>query len=126
MMAMKLFKRRGELLFFVYVVFSIFFIFSCSQTHEKAEQMTGIADKDKEYIRIAEIALPGMLCPACASNAQKTFKGMKGVITATVDIRTKKGVVIYDSRIISKKELIENPVIQSYNGKILSDSKISS
>jgi copper chaperone CopZ len=92
--------------------------------------MGGIAPGDEpasnpppsgESLRIAELDLPGMACPYCALNAENAFKGMEGVVDARVDIRTKKGTVVYDSGIVSKEELIQNAWIRAYDGKILSD-----
>jgi len=74
-------------------------------------------------LRIAEIDLPGMFCFSCAYSAKRTFKGMDGVIEATVDSDTKKGKVIYDAKIIRKEELIERRLIQAYEGKIINDQQ---
>lgn len=74
-------------------------------------------------LRIAEISLGGMFCPACAPGAESAFEGVNGVINAKVNFATKKGTVIYDSGIISKEELLQNSLIQAYEGKILWDKE---
>jgi copper chaperone CopZ len=101
-------------------IFLVIFLYGCtSQNNEPAAQSNIPATSENK--RIAEIALPGMFCPACAQNAVKAFRGMDGVFDATVDIETKKGVVVYESMVTSTEQLIKNPVIQAYDGKILSD-----
>lgn len=77
-------------------------------------------------LRLAEISLEGMFCPACAPGAEWAFKNMEGVKKAEVSFATKKGKVIYDSKIITKEELIQNSLIQAYQGKILSDKEYQS
>lgn len=78
---------------------------------------------DNENLRIAEIALPGMFCASCAQSSENAFKNMPGVVDASVDIKTKKGEVIYDSSVISKEQLVQEGLIQAYDGKILSDNE---
>ncbi|MFQ6066612.1 MAG: cation transporter [bacterium] len=80
---------------------------------------------DSESLRVAEIELPGMFCPSCAWSAESAFKGMDGVVDAKVDFGTKKGTVIYESSTITKEELIQDGLIQAYDGKVLNDQKYS-
>lgn len=77
---------------------------------------------NSENLRIAEISLPGMFCGGCAWSSENAFKGMNGVVDANVSIDTKSGIVIYDSSIISKEELVQDGLIQSYDGEIVSDN----
>jgi copper chaperone CopZ len=92
----------------------------CTAQNDVQDKQAGISEVS-EGIRIVEIALPGMFCPACANNAETAFIGMDGVIEAEVDIKTKKGRVVYESVVTSAEQLVLNPVIQSYDGKVLSD-----
>ncbi len=105
-------------------IFMLFFVSGCTSQNEASDTHVKI-QATSEIIRIAKIALPGMFCQACAQNAKIAFQGMDGVIDATVDIETKKGMVIYESVTISKEQIIKNPVIQAYDGNILSDRKYS-
>ena len=82
-----------------------------------------LINMDNEDLRVAEIDLPGMFCKACEYGSESTFKSLPGVIKADVSIKTKKGIVVYDSSIISKEQLIETSLIQSYDGSITSDEK---
>lgn len=81
---------------------------------------------NNESLRIAEIALPGMFCQACAMNAEITFKGIKGVVDSKVDIKTKRGTVIYDASITSKEQLMQGALIQAYDGSIVRDESYQS
>jgi len=72
-------------------------------------------------LRVAEIDLPGMFCAGCAQSSKSTFEGMSGVLQATVNIATKKGTVIYDADITTKEALIQEGLIQAYEGKIITD-----
>ena len=101
-------------------IFILVFVLGYTSQNEASETHDNIP-ATSENIRIAEISLSGMFCKACVRNAEIAFRGMDGVIDATVDIETKKGMVIYKPMTISKKQLIQNPVIQAYDGKILSD-----
>ena len=74
-----------------------------------------------DNLRVAEIDLPGMFCAACAQSSKTTFEGMPGVVQASVDIKTKKGKVIYDPDLVSKEQLVQDGLIQAYDGKILND-----
>ncbi len=93
----------------------------CSANTPTSNQIS--TQVNNEDLRIAEIALPGMFCASCAQNSENTFKGMPGVVDASVDIKTKKGEVIYDSSKTSKEQLVQEGLIQAYDGKILSDEK---
>ena len=101
-------------------IFMFVFVLGCTSQNEASDTHVNIP-ATSENIRTAEIALPGMFCQACARNAKIAFQGIDGVIDSTVDIESKKGMVIYESMVISKEQLIQNPVIQAYDGKILSD-----
>lgn len=74
-------------------------------------------------IRIANIALPGMFCKFCAKSSESAFKGMVGVIDAQVDIKTKKGVIVYDFNKITKEELVADGLIRAYRGSIITDKE---
>ena len=78
---------------------------------------------DNENLRVAEIDLPGMFCQSCAQNSETTLRNMPGVVDANVDIRTKKGRVIYDPSAISKEQLVQEGLIQAYDGKITRDAE---
>jgi len=94
---------------------------------------TGCASKNEttnipantENLRIAEIGLPGMFCQACAQNSENTFANMPGVVEVNVDIGAKKGTVVYDSSVISKEQLVQEGLIQAYDGKIIKDQEYS-
>jgi len=80
---------------------------------------------DTANLRVAEIGLPGMFCKSCAQSSENVFKGMPGVVDAKVDIGEEIGMVIYDSSITSKEQLVQDGLIQAYDGKILNDQKYS-
>ena len=103
----------------VVIVISAFFVFSSN----KSSTTGNVINIDNENLRIAEIALPGMFCQACAYSIQSVFESMPGVVSAETDNDTKKGIVIYDSSIISKEELVQESLIQSYDGEIVKDEK---
>ncbi len=113
-------KQIISCFFTVWIIFLVLPVSGGTAQHDAADAKSGTSELS-ESVRIAEISLPGMFCRACAGNAEIAFRGMDGVIDATVDIETKKGMVIYESVVISKEQLIQNPVIQAYDGKILSD-----
>ncbi len=104
----------------VWIIFLVLFVSGCTAQNNTLDDQSSISELSQST-RITEIALPGMFCQACARNAKIAFQGINGVIEATVDIETKKGMVIYESAAISKEYIIQNPVIQAYDGKILSD-----
>jgi copper chaperone CopZ len=103
-------------------IFLVIFLSGCTGQNDEPDTQANIT-ATSENMRIVEISLSGMYCQSCAKNAEIAFRGMDGVFDATVDIETKKGVVVYESVVTSKEQLIQNPVIQAYDGKILSDQK---
>ena len=48
---------------------------------------------------------------------------MVGVIDAQVDIKTKKGVIVYDFNKITKEELVADGLIRAYRGSIITDKE---
>ena len=91
----------------------------------EANKVSGNPEANAENLRVAVIELPGMFCPACAKSSVSAFKRMGGVVDAKVDIKSKSGTVIYNASIISKEQLVNNGVIQAYDGRILSDREYS-
>lgn len=80
-------------------------------------------DTNNENLRVAKIDLPGMFCLGCAQSSEAQFKGMQGVVDASVDIKTKTALVTYDSSIIPAEFLVQDGLIFAYDGKLLSDEK---
>ena len=81
---------------------------------------TAVSNSGQE-LRVATVELPGMFCAACAWSAGNTIKEIPGVVDANVDISVKSGTVIYDPKIVSKEQLVEPGLIQSYEGKVVND-----
>lgn len=101
-------------------IFLLLFVSGCESQNNAPDTQSRIT-ATSENMRITEISLPGMFCPFCVRSAENAFRGMDGVLDAKVDSETKKGVVVYESVVISKEQLIQNSVIQAYDGKILND-----
>ena len=74
-------------------------------------------------LRVATLELPGLFCSACAWSSENTLKGIPGVVDANVDIGVKKGTVLYDPNVVSKEQLVEPDLIQSYEGSVVDDQK---
>ncbi len=74
-----------------------------------------------ENLRVAEIALPGMFCGSCVYTAKYGFEQAAGVVWVEVNLREKRGTVIYDPAVTSKDKLVQNVYIQAFGGKILKD-----
>ncbi len=74
-----------------------------------------------ENLRVVEIALPGMFCGGCAYGAEYGFNQAEGVVWAEVNLREKRGTVIYDPAVTSKDKLVQNVYIQAFGPKILQD-----
>jgi copper chaperone CopZ len=108
--------------FLAFLMLFAVFVFGCTAQSDAPNDETSISEVG-EGARVAEIALPGMFCPACARNAETAFRGMNGVIEAEVDIKTKEGRVVYESATTSAEKIIQNPVIQSYDGNVLTDQE---
>ena len=81
---------------------------------------------DTSNLRILELGLPGMFCAGCAMGAESALISSNGVVEAKIDLKNKKGNVIYDSTKTSADELVKNAVIQGYDGSVLSDEKYES
>jgi len=101
----------------VVIISAVFFVFSSG----KSSTTGNVINIDNKNLRVAEISLPGMFCKACEYSSKSTFESIPGVVSADVSVETKKGIVVYDSSIITKEKLIEAPLIQSYDGIIVDD-----
>lgn len=98
-------------------LFVVLFVIGCGSQQQQTPTISS------EDLRIAEIALPGMFCQSCAQSSETAFESMPGVVDANIDIVTKKGNVIYDSSAISKEQLVEEGLIQAYDGSVINDQK---
>ena len=67
------------------------------------------------------LALPGLFCQGCAYSSQKALEDIPGVVDAKVYYDDKKGVVIYDSDLVTPETIVSNGLIQGYGGKIIND-----
>ena len=95
------------------LVFLTLLLFGCASQKVPVGEKTISSDAN---LRIVYLNLQGMTCSGCAWSAQNTLSNKKGVVSVDVDIETKSGSVVYDPNSISKEKLIDDPLIQSYNG----------
>jgi copper chaperone CopZ len=86
-----------------------------------SSQSGSIVSGNGQELRVATVELPGLFCASCAWSSENTIKGIPGVVDANVDIKVKKGTVLYDPNIVSSEQLVEPELIQSYEGKIVND-----
>ena len=54
----------------------------------------------------ATLKITGMHCAGCSANVEKALKGVKGVASASVDLKSSKAVVDYDPALAGEKELV--------------------
>jgi copper chaperone CopZ len=54
----------------------------------------------------ATLKISGMHCSGCSSNVEKALKSVKGVSSATVDLKANKAVVDFDPALTGEKELV--------------------
>ncbi len=64
------------------------------------------------------IEVKGMTCPLCTTAVKKSLKKIKGVKKAKVKLNTKKATVLYDDKIVTKKELLNAIKRVGYKGTI--------
>jgi len=85
-----------------------------------------VIEANRGELRLAELSLPGMFCAGCAWSSENALEGMQGVVSADVDIETKTGTVVYDPNLITKEQLVEDGLIQAYDGKVVKDEEYRS
>jgi len=54
-----------------------------------------------------ELNISGMHCAGCVAGIEATLKATEGVVSASVNLTTSKGVFEYDPSVISKNEIIQ-------------------
>ncbi|SNZ10555.1 Cu2+-exporting ATPase [Persephonella hydrogeniphila] len=64
-------------------------------------------ENSSEKIKKVELNISGMHCAGCVAGIEATLKATEGVITASVNLATSKGVFEYDPSKISKEQIIQ-------------------
>jgi Cu+-exporting ATPase len=53
------------------------------------------------------LKVTGMHCAGCASNVEKALKGVKGVSSASIDLKGSKALIEFDPAVADEKKLME-------------------
>lgn len=86
---------------------------------EETEEGTEVEEVQvKEAQKVAELSLPGMFCPNCANNAERTLEGMDGVTQAEVSLAEERALVVYNPEVITPEEMVEHEVLQGYDASV--------
>ena len=115
-------KMKAKIFLGTVTIVLLVFLSGCA-SQSSTGNTVGALTTANENLRVAEVGLPGMFCQACAQSSEGVFEGMPGVVDASVDIRAKKGTVIYDASLISKEQLVQDGLLQAYGGEILNDQE---
>ena len=76
------------------------FFFGKKDKKESQEEITGSTEK-------IELNISGMHCAGCAAGIEGTLRNVEGIVSASVNFATSKGVFEYQPSKISKEEIIE-------------------
>ena len=74
-------------------------------------------------LRVLNLKINGMTCTGCASGLQSILQGLEGVIEAKVSYSKGIGQVIYNPKIITKEQIVNNAFSSPYSAEIISDKK---
>jgi len=61
----------------------------------------------EEKIKKLELSISGMHCAGCVAGIEATLKATEGIVSASVNLTTSKGVFEYNPAVISKQEIIQ-------------------
>ncbi|WP_457625794.1 heavy-metal-associated domain-containing protein [Persephonella sp.] len=76
------------------------FFFGNKDDEQKQEKSSSKTEK-------LELNISGMHCAGCVAGIEATLKATEGVLTASVNLATSKGVFEYDPSKISKDQIIQ-------------------
>lgn len=71
---------------------------------KKGENKT---EKSSGDIKKVQLNISGMHCAGCVAGIEATLKATEGVISASVNLATSKGIFEYDPSKISKEQIIQ-------------------
>ncbi|WP_297492938.1 heavy metal-associated domain-containing protein [Persephonella sp.] len=71
------------------------------------KEKDGKADKTSGDTEKLELNISGMHCAGCVAGIEATLKATNGVISASVNLATSRGVFEYDPSKISKQDIIQ-------------------
>lgn len=77
-----------------------------------------------ENLRTLELLVPGMFCAGCSASVENYVSSVPGVKRVQARLSpTKSATVVYDPDVITKEEIIKNPVFDIYGVSITSDEQ---
>jgi copper chaperone CopZ len=76
------------------------FFFGKKDKKEKPQENT-------EKVEKIELNISGMHCAGCAAGIEGTLKATEGIVSASVNIATSKGIFEYQPSKITKEDIIE-------------------
>lgn len=76
------------------------FFFGKKEKNRKTERVSEKTEK-------VELNISGMHCAGCVAGIEATLKGTDGILTASVNLTTSRGVFEYDPSKISKEDIIQ-------------------
>lgn len=84
------------------------------------QTLAGASDEvtASEGMKIVTLNMPGMACQGCVLTVTNTLRGMNGVQDVQVSLETKTATLVYDPKVITPEQMLQNPVIQGYGGSL--------
>ncbi len=130
-------KKINIVLLIILIVFVviIFLLFNKQKTSKKSlnTKFTQLYNVNKENIgeyklenkvlRKLYLDINNLTCASCRQNIIQSLKGVRGIISSDVDLKTQLGWVIYSPAYITKEDIIGLPIFKIYPAKIIKDEE---
>jgi len=68
------------------------------------------------------VSIQGMTCGGCVAGIEKKVGALNGIVSVDVYLREKKGIIVYDSELLSKQTIIDTITNYGYPASELSDA----